>query len=94
MTGPKFELAYRYAQVMSTLFVCLTFSTGMPLLNLVAALNFLACYCVDKFLFSNLYRTPQSSYRIGEQVCGSGAAVQLGHLFDAIISTLSQTIKL
>ena len=26
--GPKFEMAYRYAEVMSTIFVCLTFSTG------------------------------------------------------------------
>lgn len=56
--GPSFELAYRYAQLLSTIFVCLTFASGMPVLYIIAGLNFLVFYSVEKFLFINLYRIP------------------------------------
>lgn len=56
--GPDCELSFTYAQIMSTLFVCLTFSTGIPLLYIIAAGNFFMYYCVEKFLFINMYKVP------------------------------------
>eukprot|EP01038_Epipyxis_sp_PR26KG_P011622 gene11622-15564_t len=56
--GPKLEFALNYAQLLSTIFVCLTFSTGIPVLYMVAAGNFLLFYFVEKYLFIRLYRTP------------------------------------
>lgn len=31
---------FRYAQIMSNLYICMIFSTGMPVLVLIAVLNF------------------------------------------------------
>lgn len=56
--GPVFKISYRYSQLMSTFFVCLTFNPGMPLLNWIAAANFLIYYFVDKYMFINLYQSP------------------------------------
>ncbi len=56
--GPKFELAFRYAQLMSTFFVCLTFCSGMPILFFLGTLNFLVSFLVDKYLFVNMYSIP------------------------------------
>jgi len=56
--GPSFELAFNYAQLLSTLFCCFTFSTGIPILYAFSAANFGLYYLVEKFLFIRLYRIP------------------------------------
>lgn len=56
--GPEFEFAFNYAQIMATLFVTLTFSTGIPLLYPIAAANFCLSYWIEKFLFINVYKIP------------------------------------
>ncbi len=56
--GPKMFLDERYAQAFNVIFVCLAFSSGMPLLLPVAALSFVVTYWVDITLFSFVYRTP------------------------------------
>ncbi len=56
--GPKFEFAYSYAQLMSTIFVCLTFSSGIPLLYAISAANYGLFYLVEKYLMIHCYRTP------------------------------------
>ena len=56
--GPSFELAFKYAQLMSTFFCCFTFSTGIPILYSFSAANFGLYYLVEKFLFIRLYRIP------------------------------------
>lgn len=56
--GPDFRFAENYAQYMSTFFVCMTFSLGMPLLNWVAFINFLLAYVVDKSFFINIAASP------------------------------------
>jgi len=56
--GPSFELAFNYAQLMSTFFCCFTFSTGIPILYAFSAANFGLYYLVEKFLFIRLYRIP------------------------------------
>ena len=66
--GPEFEISYRYAMIMSTIFVCMTFSTGMPILYGICGVTFyLYCVC-DKYAFIKLYRNPHRfSSRIGNQ---------------------------
>lgn len=56
--GPHFELAFNYAQLMSTFFCCFTFSTGIPILYAFSAANFGLYYLVEKYLFINFYRIP------------------------------------
>eukprot|EP01035_Chromulina_nebulosa_P019171 gene19171-25016_t len=56
--GPVFELAYSYAQVLSTFYVCMTFGTGMPLLYAITAANFFIFYFLEKYLFINAYQSP------------------------------------
>ena len=56
--GPAFELAFNYAQLLSTFFCCFTFSTGIPILYAFSAANFGLYYVVEKFLFIRLYRIP------------------------------------
>ncbi|CAM9142203.1 unnamed protein product, partial [Ectocarpus fasciculatus] len=56
--GPDFLLSTRYAQLMSNFYICLIFSTGMPILCVIAVTNFYLSYWIDKYLFTNFYRTP------------------------------------
>ena len=63
--GPPMYMSYRYAQILAIFFVTLTFDTGMPILNFVAALNYLVFYCLEKFFFIRLYCAP---YRFGSDL--------------------------
>jgi hypothetical protein len=66
--GPEFELSFRYATLMSTMFLCLTFSSGIPLLYMITAGVFVVSFVVDKHLFVKLYKSPHRfSTRIGKQ---------------------------
>ena len=66
--GPSFEFSINYAQLMTTFFVCLTFSAGMPILYVIAMINFGTTYLLDKYLFVNLYKTPNRySTKIGRE---------------------------
>ena len=56
--GPPMYMSYRYAQILAIFFVTLTFDTGMPILNFIAALNYLVFYCLEKYFFIRLYRAP------------------------------------
>lgn len=49
--GPEFELETRYAQLMTTVIVCLGYSAGMPLLLPICAAHLLLTYWVDKIAF-------------------------------------------
>eukprot|EP00931_Biecheleriopsis_adriatica_P101809 TRINITY_DN76888_c0_g1_i1.p1 TRINITY_DN76888_c0_g1~~TRINITY_DN76888_c0_g1_i1.p1 ORF type:complete len:1029 (-),score=182.71 TRINITY_DN76888_c0_g1_i1:101-3187(-) len=48
-TNPEFDIKKKYAQVLTTVFVTLTYSSGLPLLNLFAAVFFFGMYWADKF---------------------------------------------
>ena len=66
--GPDFLLSTRYAQLMSNFYICLIFSTGMPILTVIAVVNFYCSYWIDKYLFTNFYRTPPYyNSKIGRQ---------------------------
>lgn len=56
--GKDFEISYKYAQVMATTFVCLTFALGIPLLYFIAAVNLIVFYFAEKYFFCNLYSIP------------------------------------
>ena len=55
-TGPNFILQVRYAQVLFTIFVTITFSSGMPALYFVNFFVLFIQFWVDKFLIFNYYR--------------------------------------
>lgn len=57
-TGPDLFLDERYAQMLTAIFVCTAYSTGIPLLMPICVLFFAVLYWVDKYMFVNVYRTP------------------------------------
>ena len=63
--GPKMEISTRYAGLLSTYFLCMTFNPGIPLLNFLACANFGLFYFVEKYLFINLYKAP---HRFGSKL--------------------------
>jgi hypothetical protein len=56
--GPQFRFAENYAQLMSTFYSCMTFNLGIPLLNWIVMVNFLAFYFIDKYFFVNICCSP------------------------------------
>ncbi|GMH83627.1 hypothetical protein TrVE_jg11384 [Triparma verrucosa] len=57
-TGPEFLLYERYASLLNTLFVCLMFSSGMPVLIPICFLTFWSYYWVDKFMLFRFFSLP------------------------------------
>mmetsp|Transcript_21039 Transcript_21039/g.59746 ORF Transcript_21039/g.59746 Transcript_21039/m.59746 type:complete len:1090 (-) Transcript_21039:542-3811(-) len=49
-TNPDFDMAARFAQLLNTIFVTLTYSSGLPMLNLFACLYMLFTYWADKII--------------------------------------------
>jgi len=65
--GPDFDISLRYAQIIATIFVCMMYSAGMPMLNVICFLSMLIFYWVDKLMFLRLWRTPPYySARLGK----------------------------
>jgi len=56
--GPELQIAQRYGLVLSTVFVCLLYSSGIPILLLCASVTFGIMYSVEKLLLLRVYRTP------------------------------------
>eukprot|EP00644_Phytophthora_capsici_P000084 jgi/Phyca11/13532/fgenesh1_pg.PHYCAscaffold_4_\ len=48
--GPKFDLAARYAQSLTTIFITYMFSAGMPLLHFIGFGAMIMTYWADKFI--------------------------------------------
>jgi len=68
-TGPEFILHVRYAQVLSTIYVTLAYSSGMPLLYLLNFCILFVQYWVDKILVFNYYKkTPQFTRHLSRSV--------------------------
>lgn len=68
-TGPPFLLHVRYAQVLSTLFISLTFSSGMPILYPISALILFTEFWVNKYLVFRFYRrTPDYTKELSQSV--------------------------
>ena len=56
--GPRFMLELRYASLFTCLFVSMFYSAGMPVLLVIAFVQFFTAYWVDKWSFLRVYRTP------------------------------------
>lgn len=56
LTGPHFVVEERFAQALSTAFICVIYSAGLPLLMPVAFVSFLLSYWVDKVRSPQPYR--------------------------------------
>jgi len=56
-TGPEFILQLRLAQVLSMMFVTMTYSSVLPILYLVSFLFLLITYWTDKFLILRYFRS-------------------------------------
>ena len=50
MSLKRFDIAARYPAVLMSVFVCFTFSAGMPLLAPIGFVSVLLFYWVEKFL--------------------------------------------
>ncbi|KAA0163982.1 hypothetical protein FNF31_02531 [Cafeteria roenbergensis] len=58
LRGPEFLVAERVAQVYTIVFVCVVYSTGLPVLLAVATVSMLLFWLVDFVLFVRVYRKP------------------------------------
>jgi len=58
LMGPFSDPSVRISQLFNTIFVCFTFSTGLPLMIPVAASSVFLFYWVDKTLFMWYFRKP------------------------------------
>lgn len=56
--GAEYEIDKRFAQILSQIFIVLTFASGMPLLYLVGMICCFTSYWTDKILFLRLYKRP------------------------------------
>jgi len=55
-TGPEFILHLRFAQILSMIYVCITYSSCLPILYPVAFLSLFITYWTDKFLLLRYFR--------------------------------------
>ncbi len=63
--GPPFQFEERYASVLVTIFVTLTYAPGIPILIPIAMLNFFVRYWIDKYTILRLARSPP---QVGRQL--------------------------
>ena len=88
-TGAPFKGAKAYARMMSTIFVILIYSSGMPILYLVGVCWFTATYQVNKLLIVNYYQTTITMNRIIPQF--SIKLLKVGLVCHMIIASLMLT---
>ena len=55
-TGKEFKGEKAYSRMMSTLFVILMYSSGMPILYFIGCMFYFVTYWVNKFLLINYYK--------------------------------------
>ena len=58
--GPEFMIDSRLAQIIACTWVTFMFSSSMPGLYLVTAINFFIIYWVDKYLLLRFYKSPKN----------------------------------
>jgi hypothetical protein len=94
-TGPNFLIEVRLAQILSTIFVTMTYSSGLPILYLVAALSFVVGYWTDKALLLKYYSlTPGLTKELTSHVIGLLLwAVPIHLAFSGIIFSSPEILK-
>lgn len=85
--GPEFLVSHRYAQVMADFAVCYIFLTGMPILAVIAVIDFAVTYWIDKYLFLRFYRSPpRFRNKIGKMATTLIPYIVIAHLLVSIWS--------
>ena len=59
--GPVFDIGSRYSQILTTIFVTLVYSSGMPILYVCCFLFFIITYWIDKWMLLRFYKMPPST---------------------------------
>ena len=59
-TGPEFYIDYRYSQILTIIYICLMFSSGMPILYLVTFVHLSVMFWIDKIYLLRVCRTPKN----------------------------------
>ena len=62
-TGSNFNVEVVYSRMMSTLFVIIMYSSGMPILYAIGFFFFIITYFVNKLLLLKYYKKSSSSTR-------------------------------
>ena len=57
-TGPEFPIIQRYSAILTTVFATLMYSSGIPLMYMLALVSFLLFIALDKALLLRFYRNP------------------------------------
>ena len=50
IVGDNFDLTMKYARLLGVIFICFIYSSGMPLLIIIATFTLLTQYLTDKYL--------------------------------------------
>lgn len=58
MSGPQFFMHYKYSTVLNTIFITMTFGTGIPSLFFVASVTIINLYLLEVFLLHYIYKSP------------------------------------
>lgn len=70
-TNPDFDIKAKYAQLLTTVFVTMTYNSGMPLLNVFACFYMLFMYWADKIvLLWGSRRPPLYDAQMGKEASG------------------------
>ena len=62
-TGKEFSGEKAYSRMMSTMFVILMYSSGMPILYFAGAVFYIVTFMVNKFLLINFYQKSRTLTR-------------------------------
>lgn len=85
-TNPPFDLASRYAYLLMTLYVTLIYSSGLPILNVLAIAYCVISYWSDKaFLLWGSSRPPQFDLQMPKQTAWYMIFAGIVHSFAAIV---------
>jgi len=57
-TGPVFDFQGHYAQLLSLLFLGMTYAPGLPIMTPILAATFILFFCLDKLLLCRYYLKP------------------------------------
>jgi hypothetical protein len=86
-SGPEFILHMRYAQLLTCIFITMTFSSAMPFLYVVMMVILAVTYMVDKWLLLNYYRfTPGLTKRISAGVLGMLPLAVIVHIMFGLMA--------
>ena len=88
-TGPQISSSFVYAQIFTTMWSCLTFSSGMPILYPIAAVFYFVMFYVNKFLLLKYFaKTARFGHNLPRQ---SVDYMKWGMVFHMIIGALMFT---